>query len=122
MFANRIIRTLYCLLLVACGTAPLQPNTRHLLSNATAPTSPASIPQTLKARPLLPPPQPISNTATYSVVVANLSAQEILFALARDAKINLDVHSGIEGAVTLNAINQTLPQILDRITKQDEMR
>ena len=59
---------------------------------------------------------------TYSVVVTNLPAREILFALARDAKINIDIHPGIEGNVTLNAIDQTLPQILDRISQQVAMR
>ncbi|HET7833317.1 MAG TPA: pilus (MSHA type) biogenesis protein MshL [Gallionella sp.] len=59
---------------------------------------------------------------TYSVVVTNLPAQEILFALARDAKINLDIHPGIQGTVTLNALDQTLPQILARIAKQVDMR
>jgi len=42
--------------------------------------------------------------------------------LARDAKINLDISSGIQGNVSINAINQTLPQILDRISKQVDMR
>jgi general secretion pathway protein D len=45
-----------------------------------------------------------------------------LFALARDARINIDIHGGIDGTVTLNAINQTLPQILDRIARQVDMR
>jgi len=51
-----------------------------------------------------------------------MAVQELLFALARDAKVNIDVHSGIEGSVTLNAIDQTLPQILDRIARQVDMR
>jgi len=42
--------------------------------------------------------------------------------LARDAKINLDIHTGIQGVVTLNAIDQTLQQILARIAKQVDMR
>src|SRR5207237_10391907 len=46
----------------------------------------------------------------------------LLFALARDAKLNIDIHSGITGTVTLNAIEQTLPQLLSRISKQVDMR
>lgn len=69
-----------------------------------------------------PPPSPSAKVETYSVVVTNLPARDILFALARDAKINIDIHPGIEGEVTINAINQTLPQILDRISKQVDMR
>ncbi|MEO6976447.1 MAG: pilus (MSHA type) biogenesis protein MshL, partial [Gallionella sp.] len=36
--------------------------------------------------------------------------------------INLDIQSGIQGTVTINAINQTLPQILTRIARQVDMR
>lgn len=41
---------------------------------------------------------------------------------ARDARLNVDVHPGISGNVTLNAIDQTLPQLLARIAKQVDMR
>lgn len=56
------------------------------------------------------------------MVVSNVNVQELLYALARDAKVNVDVHPGISGAVTLNAIDQTLPQILTRVAKQVDMR
>jgi general secretion pathway protein D len=117
--------------LSACsGTKPLsletlQPSDRHLdakdASSASAQNS-NDIPQANKRTIPLPPPQPSSKVETYSVVVTNVPAQEILFALARDAKINLDIASGIQGNVTINAINQTLPQILNRISKQVDMR
>ncbi|MBU1214422.1 MAG: type II and III secretion system protein, partial [Gammaproteobacteria bacterium] len=84
--------------------------------------SSGTIPQLSKQAVVLPPPKSAKKVETYSVVVTNLPAREILFALARDAKINIDIHGGIDGVVTLNAINQTLPQILDRISKQVEMR
>lgn len=120
--AHKFSLTLTCLLLASCATKPIQPNAQHLQRDADKPAASKDIPQALKGGVVLPAPQPISKTATYSVVVANVPAQEILFALARDAKVNLDVHGGIEGYVTLNAINQTLPQILDRVAKQVEMR
>ncbi|GAB5605445.1 pilus (MSHA type) biogenesis protein MshL [Sideroxyarcus sp. TK5] len=84
--------------------------------------SSGTIPQTSKQAIVLPPPKTAAKVETYSVVVTNLPAREILFALARDANINIDIHGGIDGVVTLNAINQTLPQILDRISKQVDMR
>ncbi|OYW30876.1 MAG: type II and III secretion system protein [Methyloversatilis sp. 12-65-5] len=75
------------------------------------------------ARPLSPPqPQPRHKSETYSVVVNRVPVNELLFALARDAKVNVDIHPGIEGAVTLNAIDQTLPQLLTRIATQVDMR
>ena len=70
----------------------------------------------------LPKPKPAAPTETYSVVVSNVSVQELLFALARDAKINVDIHPGIQGVVTLNAIDQTLQQLLNRIGKQVDLR
>lgn len=108
-------------ILASCGTRPIQPSDKHIQREASQ-TSPAAIPQPLKHSVTLPPPKPAARAETYSVVVTNLPAQEILFALARDAKINLDIHPGIEGTVTLNAIDQTLPQILSRIAKQVDMR
>lgn len=107
--------------LAGCGTKPIQPSDKHIQREAGQPPA-ASIPQPLKHSVTLPPPKPAARAETYSVVVTNLPAQEILFALARDAKINLDIHPGIQGTVTLNAINQTLPQILSRIAKQVDMR
>ena len=59
---------------------------------------------------------------TYSVVVNNVRVQDLLFALARDAKLNVDIHPGVTGSVTLNAIDQTLPQLLGRIARQVDMR
>jgi general secretion pathway protein D len=71
---------------------------------------------------ILPKPRPTQRPETYSVVVNGVKVQELLFALARDAKLNIDIHSGISGTVTLNAIEQTLPQLLSRISRQVDMR
>ncbi|MEQ1527222.1 MAG: pilus (MSHA type) biogenesis protein MshL [Gallionella sp.] len=105
-----------------CGTKPIKPSSQHILQSSLPVAAAESIPPAIINSVVLPPPQPVAKVDTYSVVVTNVSAQEILFALARDAKINLDVHPGIEGAVTINAIDQTLPQILSRIAKQVDMR
>lgn len=109
-------------ILAGCGTKPIQPSDKHIRQPTGQLSATTVIPQTIKRSVVLPPPKPGTKTETYSVVVTNVPAQEILFALARDAKINLDIHPGIQGAVTLNALNQTLPQILTRIAKQIDMR
>ena len=70
----------------------------------------------------LPRPKAARQTETYSVVVNKVEVQDLLFALARDARLNVDVHPGIAGSVTLNAIDQTLPQLLARIARQVDMR
>ena len=108
-------------LLAGCGTKPIQLSDKHIQRQDNSPAT-SSIPQPIKLAAPLPPPKPSPKEETYSVVVTNVSAQEILFALARDAKINLDIHHGIQGTVTLNAINQSLPQILTRIARQVDMR
>ena len=70
----------------------------------------------------LPPPKATPKPATYSVVVNEVPVRELLFALARDTKQNIDIHPGISGLVTLNAVNETLPAILDRLAKQVNLR
>jgi general secretion pathway protein D len=82
----------------------------------------SSIPAPVQQAIPLPPPRPRGKTETYSVVVNNVKVQDLLFALARDAKLNVDIHPGIVGSVTLNAIDQTLPQLLHRISRQVDMR
>jgi general secretion pathway protein D len=111
-----------CISLVACGTKSFTQSDKHIQQSNVAPITAGDIPQTSKRPVVLPPPKPAAKVETYSVVVASVPAREILFALARDAKINIDIGPGIEGVVSLNAIDQTLPQILDRIAKQVDIR
>ncbi len=111
-----------CISLVACASKSFTPSDKHIQQSSVAPVIAGDIPQPSKRSVVLPPPKPAAKVETYSVVVTSVPAREILFALARDAKINIDIGPGIEGVVTLNAIDQTLPQILDRISKQVDMR
>ena len=106
-------------LLDGCGVAPIKPSPTHI--QADAPRT-GNIPPPVNQVMVPPPPRPGPKAEKYSVVVSNVKVQELLFALARDAKVNVDIHPGIDGVVTLNAIDQTLPQILGRIAKQVDMR
>ena len=107
-------------LLTGCGLPPQQPSEAHLR----APSKPAegTIPPPVQVAPLLPEPKPTTRAETYSVVVHNVPVQDLLFALARDAQVQIDIHSDVTGNVTLNAIDQTLPQLLARIARQVDMR
>ncbi len=105
--------------LAGCATHPVEPSASHIGKPA---ARTGSIPGTVAALPALPPPKPGTRPETFSVVVNDVPVRELLFALARDAKVNIDVHPAIEGLVTLNAINQTLPQILDRVAAQVDLR
>src|SRR5207302_8874002 len=96
------------------------PAETHL--RAAAPQSEGSIPPPVQLAPVLPPPKPSVRPETYSVVVNNVRVQELLFALARDARLNVDINPDITGSVTLNAIDQTLPQLLARIARQVDLR
>lgn len=109
-------------LLTGCGgLAPVKVQDAHIQAIETLAPD-ASIPPTVRIAPVLPKPRPTVRAETYSVVVSNVRVQELLFALARDAKLNVDVHPGVTGNVTLNAIDQTLPQLLTRIARQIDMR
>jgi general secretion pathway protein D len=117
-----IKKLLVCGLGIALGGCfqPMKPSDGHLKDQPGPPA--ASIPPPVQAIPTPPKPKPTVRPETYSVVVNQVNVRELLFALARDAKVNVDIHPGIIGAVTLNAIDQTLPQLLSRISKQVDMR
>ena len=107
-------------LATACGHVPPKPATTHIRADETR--APAQIPPPVQISPILPKPKPSARPETYSVVVNNVRIHELLFALARDARLNVDIHPDVTGAVTLNAIDQTLPQLLTRIARQVDMR
>lgn len=104
--------------LVACAPQPPQPSPGHLQTPpARLPTD--DIPPPVQRPSYIPlPPPSASISETYSVVITDMPVKDLLMALANDAKMNVDIYPGISGNVTLNAIDQTLPQILDRIAKQ----
>ena len=82
----------------------------------------ADIPALATIPNYVPPPRPSPKQQTFSVVVNEVPAKELLFALARDTRVNVDIHPGIQGLVSLNAINETLPAILERVSKQVNIR
>lgn len=105
---------------ISCGpTRSIDQSTGHISNVA---DKQADIPAPIAQTTLLPPPTFRPKLETYTVVVSGVSAKDLLFSMARDAKINLDIHDDINGTVTLNAIDQTLEQILDRISQQVDIR
>lgn len=112
------------LLLAACAYKPtLPPSDGHLSREVVAPPGDTDkiLPPVTNAT-YVPPPKPRVKTPTYSVVVNDVPVKELLLALARDTKENIDIHPGLQGLVSLNAIDETLPSILDRVAKQVNMR
>ena len=119
----RIIKSslLFGLLAVAgCGASnPPQVSDGHLMPDQSAAEG---IPEPVKRVAVLPRPEQRPDLETYTVVVHDVPIRELLFSMARDAKLNLDIDNDIEGSVTMNAIDQTLPKILERISKQTNIR
>lgn len=123
-FAGTVLRAavpvLLGLVLISCGPArQFDPAPDHLKE---AVNRDSSIPTPVTGVVMPPRPQPVAQLETYSVVVTDVPVRQLLFTLARDAEINVDIHGDIVGRVTMNAIDQTLPQILSRITKQVDLR
>ena len=110
------------LLLGGCGNVPTQvPQSEgHIAPPAKAPGD--ILPPVRSSSFAVPPPKPTVKPQTYSVVVNEVPVKELLLTLARDTRQNIDIHPGLTGLVSINAINETLPAILERIAKQVNLR
>jgi len=114
-------------MLAACAhQSTVPPSQGHIEQATTAQAAKpdavaAPIPKTVRSSTVLPPPKAAKKAPTYSVVVNEVPVKEILFALARESKINVDIHPSIQGRATLNAVDQTLPAILERLAKQVDL-
>ncbi len=135
-------------LLAVAACAPLQPApaTRGHLDVRAATTT--ATPQTEPPTDLAPRSAPLAHTDTnaiaaahatatatpsasathapaprgYSLDVRDIPVAELLLAIGRDAGLELDLHAGIEGRVTLRAHDQPLRELLARIARQADIR
>ncbi|MEQ1773185.1 MAG: pilus (MSHA type) biogenesis protein MshL [Burkholderiales bacterium] len=128
-FPQWSIKAVVCSLFVSViisGCGQFQPRVAPSEGHITAPKPRVEpvpdIPPPARISTFVPPPKPTVKPQTYSVVVNEVPVKELLLALSRDTKQNIDIHPGIGGLVSLNAINETLPAILDRISKQVNLR
>ncbi len=120
---SRLVLFLSLSSLLSCGGSRIpDQSTGHISAedkeeeNSTSLKQKEGIPKPLTDIPFLPKPKNMSAEEVYTIVVHKVPINELLFALARDANINIDIDEDINGTVTLNAIDQTLSQILDRLT------
>jgi general secretion pathway protein D len=114
---------LVILALAACAqNRPYVPPSEGHIAQSPKPVAESVIPPPARVSSFVPPPQPALKPQTYSVVVNEVPVKELLNALARDTRQNIDIHPGIQGLVSLNAIDETLPAILDRISRQVNVR
>lgn len=137
MAINKKTLSLLCMTLVlgmsACAhKSRIQPSKGHIDGQSTSDSpagsksadkasAAASIPKPVTNNTYLPPPKPKAKEPVYSIVVYDTPVKEVLFAIARDGKLNVDIHPSIQGRVTLNAVDQTLPAILERLSKQVDL-
>nr|VFK14110.1 MAG: general secretion pathway protein D [Candidatus Kentron sp. LPFa] len=115
------------LLLVACTslppTPPYTPSSGHLREiQSDARTTRVEIPKPVTRIPVLSKPEPSPPLETYTIVVKDVPVKDLLFAIARDAALNIDIHPDIQGVVTINAVDQPLLRILERIGGQVAIR
>jgi general secretion pathway protein D len=103
------------------STLRTKPGPQHL-GMGPQPVTPAGVPQLVRL-PLLPPvPVPRIPQELLSVVVNDVPLRNLLFALAQEQQMNVDIHPGVLGKVTMNATDQTLLQIMDRLAVQGDIR
>lgn len=117
-----LVCTLTAISLTGCYKRSVMPQSEGHVTTPAAKPALADVPPPARVSDFVPPPRPAIKPPTYSVVVNEVPVKELLFALSRDTKQNIDIHPGLQGLVSLNAINETLPAILDRISKQVNMR
>lgn len=91
---------------------------------AAAPSAAAAdFPLQPNGAPLMPPaPRATGKTETFTITVNNVPVADVLFELARDAKLSLDISPRVAGEVTLIAVDQTIQQVLGRIAEQVDLR
>ena len=107
-------------LLGACaGTRTVEPSAGHLTGSA---ETSAPAPPVVAAPPVVNKPVPLPPVATYTVVAKDVPVGDLLFSLARDAELDLDMLSDNDGTITINAVDQSLSNILARIVSQAGMR
>ena len=107
-------------ILTSCGmTRPPEMSAGHISEGKEVKGDIPSIAQNPVTLPL---PNKRKSLETYTVIVSDVPLKSLLFSIARDAGINLDLHDDIKGRVSINAIEQTLPQILERLSEQANIR
>ena len=115
----------FAALVAGCGSPNYELSEHHITDEQVAEEEPVSvenIPQLVRRSPTLPALELSEGAETFSVVVTKVDVQELLFALARDAGVDMDIDSRVGGIVSISAIDETLDSILERIAIQIDIR
>lgn len=119
--AMRCLSIITCLYLVsACvGVRTVDQSVGHVTDEVEAATALEPI---IDEPPAPPAPVPLPPVETYTVVVKDVPVTDLLFSLATDAGLDLDIQADSDRTVTLNAVDQPLANILSRIADQANLR
>jgi len=108
------------LLLSACAnTQTVDLSSGHLLDES---PPVAQEPPVVADAPVVPIPERSPPVETYTVVVKDVPVADLLFSLARDAGLDVDIQTSADKTVTLNAVERPLQEILGRIAEQARLR
>ncbi|MBF0193764.1 MAG: hypothetical protein HQL71_04365 [Magnetococcales bacterium] len=125
MTVRFIVYSLLMVFVAACQSKAPDSAVQHLISAKTGGVNAGkkkiakgAIPEIVQATPFLVKPEKNIQEERYTVVLHDVPVKELLFTLARDSNINIDIHSDIEGSATINAVEETLPSILERLARQ----
>lgn len=117
----------FALLVTGCNapvaTKVVDPAKEHLrVSPVGQGPDAAPIPELKKNAPYLPKPNVSNIENLYSLSVIQAPIRDVLFKLARDAKLELNVLDEVSGQVTINLIDQPLSVIIERLNDQANIR
>lgn len=122
-FGRAAVCSSLAVFLAACGAPNYEQSAFHVTSEEVRASKPAaSVPGLIKNTPSLPSLRATESTDTFDVVVTNVPVRDLLFALGRDAGVNMDVDTRVGGVVSISALDQTLEAILDRLADQVAIR
>ncbi|MDJ0941731.1 MAG: pilus (MSHA type) biogenesis protein MshL [Woeseiaceae bacterium] len=117
--SSRLAAVLVCALLSACAGQPTVGfSSGHVIEEPAAPEPVVPEP----VAPVAPEPEAPEEIDTYTVVVKDVPAADLLFSLARDAGLDLDLQAAPDKTVTINAVERPLTEILARVAEQAELR
>lgn len=120
---KRLLLAPALLSLFACSIEKIPPSDLHITQKQPNAENPQNdIPAPVTKHTFLPPPPAPNSGELFTVVVNDLPVREVLFALARDAGLNADIDDSIQGNLTINAIDQPLKTILERISHLASLR
>jgi general secretion pathway protein D len=95
------------------GSGHLQAEREQVPTNLPAEHIPASDPASIST---------LTPVPTYSIDVRLTPVEQVLTALARDQRIGLELRPGVEGLVSLSIFNRPLPELIERLCDQADLR